>query len=195
MFIDYLSTLLLNLVAGYTLLAFFAIRLKDLDTADKKRWVPAFLIVGSISFLMGLHMSFTWPLPGAYNIAFGETSVLFGILYLGAALALAKDWDLLPVTIYAFFAGVAALIIGLRIMNLKLTKEPVLAGLGFIFSGIVGILAPFGYQLRRYRIIGVLAAIVLFVAAVAGIIWIITGYETFWAHLESFKDWKPIPMR
>lgn len=195
MFIDYLSTMLLNLVAGYVVLAFFVLKLKEFDTMDKKKWVPAFLIVGAVSFLLGLHMTLTWPLPGAFNIAFGEASLLFGVLYLGTALALAKDWDLFPITIYAFFAGVAALVIGLRIMNLKITKEPVIAGVGFIFSGVVGILSPFGYRLRSHRVVGAVAAIVMFIAAVAGIIWIITGYEAFWGHIESFKDWKPLPMR
>jgi uncharacterized membrane protein len=48
---------------------------------------------------------------------------------------------LVTVTIYAFFAGVAAILVGLRIINLGLTTQSILSGLGFILSGLGGVCA------------------------------------------------------
>jgi putative membrane protein len=39
-------------------------------------------------------MTFTWPIPGSFNIAFGETTALFGILFVGTSLTLAMGWEL-----------------------------------------------------------------------------------------------------
>ena len=46
-------------------------------------------------------------------------SVLLGIVFIGASVALAQNWELITVTIYAFFAGVAAILVGLRIITLS----------------------------------------------------------------------------
>ena len=86
-------------------------------------------------------MSFTWPVIGSFNIAFGETTVLFGILFIAAAIALAQGWDLFTIAIYGFFAGVVAIEVGIRIINLNLTKQPLLSGIGFILTGLGGIFA------------------------------------------------------
>ncbi|MFW6137722.1 MAG: DUF981 family protein [Spirochaetota bacterium] len=192
MFIDYLTIMLLNLGAGLVLLAFFVFRLNNMDNAEKRRWVPGFTITGFTGLVTGIHMIFTWPLPGSFNIAFGEMSVLFSILFLGAALALAKDYQLLSVTIYALFAGGAALVVGIRIINLGLTKEPAMSGAGFILTGIGGILSTPTYLLRNKKGVALLCGAVLLIAAV---IWFITVYGSYWGHLESFKDWKPVHMR
>ncbi len=77
MFIDYLTLVLINLVAGLFIVA--AYLFKGMDQEDQRPWATAFLGVGLISFITGLHISFTWPLPGAYNIAFGDTTTLFGV--------------------------------------------------------------------------------------------------------------------
>jgi uncharacterized membrane protein len=49
---------------------------------------------GFVALATGLHMIWNWPLPGSYNIAIGDLSVLFGIVFLGTALALAMSWRL-----------------------------------------------------------------------------------------------------
>ena len=107
MMIDYLTLMLINMAAGLFLLGCFVWR--DLDTPeDFGRWVPAFAICGLVAAIGGFAITFTWPLPQPYNSAFGEMSVLLGVLWLGLALALAKKWELLPLAIYAVFAGAAA---------------------------------------------------------------------------------------
>ena len=69
MFIDYITLMLINMVAGLVLLADFVYR--GLDGANPKRWIPGFGLVGAIALVTGLHMTLTWPVPGSFNISFG----------------------------------------------------------------------------------------------------------------------------
>jgi hypothetical protein len=120
-FIDYITLLLVNMTAGFVLLGLYVLR--GLDDPLNRRWVPGFAIVGVIAFLFGSHMTLTWPVIGAYNSAFGEMSVLYGGIFLGAALSIARGWSLVSVAIYASLAGAAAVLLGLRIIDLGMTKE------------------------------------------------------------------------
>jgi hypothetical protein len=60
---------------------------------------------------------------------------------------------LLTLAIYVFFAGIAAVVIGIRIMNLGLTKQPFLSGVGFILTGLAGICAAPTLYLKINRAI------------------------------------------
>jgi putative membrane protein len=190
MFIDYITLMLINMVAGLFILAFYVYQ--GLDGTNQKLWIPGFGMTGGIALATGLHMIWTWPITGSFNIAFGEMAVLFGILFITASIALAQGWDLLTVAIYAFFAGIAAIVVGLRIMNLGLTQQPLLAGIGFILTGLGGVFAAPTLYLktnRTWRLIGVAVLII------AALIWALTGYLAYWAHLDTFQKWVPIPMR
>ena len=101
MFIDFLTVIMINLVAGTVLLAYYL--WKGIDEKDQRPYAPAFFMVGLLSFITGLQLAFTWPLPGSYNIAYGDASILFGVVFLATGLSLWQGWNLLPVTIYAFF--------------------------------------------------------------------------------------------
>lgn len=149
-------------------------------------------MTGAIALTTGLHMIFTWPVRGSFNIAFGETTVLNVILFIGATLALAQGWELLTVAIYAFFAGVAAIVVGLRIMNLGLIRQPFVSGIGFILTGLGGIFAAPTLYLKTNQTWRRLGAAVLIAAA---LIWAFTGYLAYWDYLDSFQKWVPTPMR
>lgn len=190
MFIDYVPLLLINMTAGFFLLAWYVY--KGIDDIDQKRWAPAFAIVGFIALICGMHMSWFWPLPGSYNVAFGEMSVFFGVLFLAAALAFANGWNLIPLAIYGLFAGLAAILIGIRIKNLHLTQEPVISSIGFILSGAAGIFAGPVLYFRKNKALRIMSAIVLLAAAV---IWARTGYTAYWNHLSSLSKWTPATMR
>jgi len=190
MLIDYLTLMLVNMVAGLVILALYVYR--GLDDRDQTRWVPAFGISGLIAVLTGLHMTFTWPLPGAFNIPYGELSVFFGFLLLGAAISIAKGWNLLILGVYGFFAGLAAIIVGLRFMDLGLSKQPTLSGIGLILTGLGGVFAAPTLHMRSRRLFRVIGALVLLAAA---IIWAITGYTAYWNHLADFANWVPATLR
>ncbi|QQE63495.1 hypothetical protein GFS31_01600 [Leptolyngbya sp. BL0902] len=191
MFINYITLMLINMVAGLVLLADFVYR--GLDGANMKRWIPGFGLVGGIALATGLHMMWTWPVPGSFNVSFGETTVLFGGLFLMAAIALAQGWDLFTLTVYAFFAGLTAILVGARIIDLEQTRRPLVAGLGFILTGLGGVLsAPTLVYLRDNKTWRTAGAAVLLLAA---LIWAFIGYLAYWGHLESFSQWQPPVMR
>jgi putative membrane protein len=179
MFIDYITLLLVNLVAGFVLLAAYVFA--GLEATDRRAWAPGFLIVGFIALLFGTAMTLTWPLPGPFNIAFGEMSVLFGVLFFMTGLCLAFGWSLTTVAGYAFFAGVAAVVIGVRIFHLGLTKVPWLSAIGFILAGVAGMLAlPTLVCCARNRLVRTIAALVLLGT---GLLWALTTYPAYWSHM------------
>jgi putative membrane protein len=189
MFINYVPLMLINMVAGFVLLATFVY--SGLDKSPKQ-WIPGFGMVGAIALTTGLHMIWNWTLPSSYNVAFGELSVLFGITFLGASLALALNWDLLTVAIYAFFAGIAAIVIGFRIINLSMTKQPLSSGTGFILSGLAGVLAAPALYWKLNPKLRLVAVAILIVTA---LIWAYIGYLTYWGHLEDSLKWLPSTMK
>lgn len=194
--IDYITLMLINMTAGLVVLAHYVYQ--GVVAENKKPWVAGFAITGFIGVTTGLHMSLNWPLPGSHNILFGEPSVLFGTLFLGAALALWNDWEMATVAIYAFFAGLVAVVLGLRVMDLGLTRSPVVAGLGYVLSGLGGMLAwlccllqPV-VSLRTSRTLRTVGALVLLAAAT---IWALIGYNAYWDHIKSFSDYVPPTLR
>ena len=191
MFIDYLTLVMINLVAGTALLAYYLWR--GLDEADQRPYAAAFFGVGLVAIITGLHLSFTWPLPGSYNIGYGEATTLFGVVFLTTSLALWQGWSLIPVSIYAFFAGIDAIIIGIRIFSLQLTKEPLISAVGFILAGLGGVAAaPFFLWFRENRTVRWVGIVLLLATTV---IWAVTFYGSLWAHLESFSEWLPPTMQ
>lgn len=190
MFIDYLTLVMINLVAGTALLAFYL--WKGIDQKDQRPYAAAFFASGLLSLVTGLHLSFTWPLPGSYNVGYGDTTTLFGVVFLATSIALWQGWDLVPVTVYAFFAGIDALIVGFRIWSLQLTKEPLMSAVGFILAGFSGLGAfPFFMWFRENK--SVRWAVIAVLIVTAGL-WAITFYGALWGHLESFGKWVPATM-
>jgi len=190
MFIDYLTLVMINMVAGCVLLAWYL--WKGLDEADQRPYAAGFFGVGLVALITGLHLSFTWPLPGSYNVGYGDATTLFGVVFLGTALALWQGWSLLPVAIYAFFAGVDAVIVGTRLWSLQMTKEPLMSAVGFVLAGLGGIFsAPFFLWFKNNRTVRMLGIVLLLVTAA---LWAVTFYGSLWGHLESFSKWVPVTM-
>jgi putative membrane protein len=188
-FIDYITLLLVNMAAGLVILAVFLNR--GLGSPNEKDWAPGLGIVGLVATLVGLHMALTWPIPQLpqvnlkfANPAFGETSVMLGVLFLGAALAVAKGWRLVPVGIYAAVAGAFAILIGMRIAILELTKYPIPTGIGFVFTGLAGIQTLLIVLRPGSRPLRIIAAFDLVVAAA---IWSFVAGAGYWDHLEMWS--------
>ena len=190
MYIDYLSLMLVNLVAGLVLLACWIFL--DADTPRERRWVPGLAMSGVLALLTGVHMIFTWPLPGSFNILYGEMSVFFGILLLGLVFVLIAGLDLLPVASYAEFAGLAALLIGIQVFNLGLTRNPALSGTGFVWMGLIGLGAVPMLRMRGVPAFRIFGALGLLIGAV---LWGVIGYLAYWGHVEPFAKWKPVHLQ
>jgi len=175
--------LLVNMASGLLVLAHFIWR--GLDSNDQTAWAPGFLITGVIALVFGFHMTTTWPLPAGYNVAFGELSVLFGGVFLGAAWATSKNWNLFPVTIYAVLAGVSAIVLGIRILVLHMTAMPLLTCIGFILTGSGGIFAFPALALKNNKTFRLAGVVVMVVAA---LIWAFCAMGGYWDHLQRFME-------
>jgi putative membrane protein len=177
--VDYVTLLLINMAAALVVLAAFLWR--GLDRPDNRNWATAFGISGFVATVAGFVMAFTWPIPAQYAMAYGEMSVLFGVLLLGAAWALAAGWRLLPLGYYALLPGLAAILLGVRIIHLSLTGAPILSGLGFILTGLGGVGAVVILrwpQVRGLRIAGIL------VVSAAAAIWVLMCLPAYWLHMK-----------
>jgi len=139
MFADYISLMLINTMIAYFLLAGYVY--SGMNDVDQGKWAIGFMMTGFVSLVFGAYVCLTWPLPGPFNMAYGEMPVLLGIILLGAGSALAKGWDLLAAAWFGFFAGWAPIIIGVQLIRLKLTSYPMVSGIGFILSGAASVLA------------------------------------------------------
>jgi putative membrane protein len=189
MFIDYVALMLVNMAAGLLVLAAWSWR--GPNQPNPKAWAPAFAMVGLVAFLAGLHMSLTWPIThsGRFdlrwaNAAWGDLSVLLGVLFLGAALALAKEWNLVPVAVYALIASLVAVVVGIRIMDLGLSKTPILTGVGFLLTAFGGLLVFPIVRWPAVRWPRVLASLSL---AAGAAVWLLTAVLAYWSHLEQFS--------
>jgi len=179
MFIDYVTLMLVNMAAGLVVLAFFVAF--AVHKNDRRAWSPAFAITGLASIVCGFVMTFTWPIPHPYSTAYGELSVMFGLLYLAAALSLARGWDLMPVGIYAFVAGAISIVVGIRFIVLGLSNAPVFTGVGFILTGSIGVLVPVLLCLKKVKVVRLIGALLPLAAA---FIWAWTGALAYWFHLK-----------
>jgi len=188
MFIDYLTLMLVNMAAGLTIMAVFAMKFIN---GDRKKVAPGFLVTGFVALVTGLHEIFTWPIVGSYNIPFGEMSVLFGVLFFVGGIAILKDWDLFSLALYALFAGAASILLGIRLYDLKMTSEPLVAAGGFILTGLIAVVALPAYYLRKSLVVRILAVIALLGAAA---IWATFAGLGYWAHLVNFAKWVPATM-
>ena len=72
--IVYLTLMNANIAAALFIPAIFIYC--GMSSAENKYFIPAFVITGFMSLATRLHMTLTWPMPGAWNIAFGEPSVM-----------------------------------------------------------------------------------------------------------------------
>jgi putative membrane protein len=184
-FVDWLTLLLLNMMVALVLHALFMGRFIE---KDPKKIIPGFLLTGAIALIAGFRMVFNWPLPGSYNIIYGELSVLFGGFLFMAGLAVAFGWDLLTIGIYALFGGAASILLGIRILNLNLTSEPLVAALGFIVTGATAVLTMPALAWPKMKWLRLLVALG---ALVSALIWILVGFPAYWAHIEAFGKWAP----
>lgn len=188
MFIDYLTLIMINMITGTALLAQFLWKSLDSET-DQRSYAPAFGGVGILAVILGLALTLTWPLPGNHNLSYGETTTLFGIVFLAAAYALSQGWSLIPVATLAFFAGIDAVLVGVNIFVNRTVQEPLMVAVGFLLSGLGGMsAAPYLMFFRDKKIFRRLAVTALLLTVVA---WMIVFGASLWIHLQNFAGWMP----
>ncbi len=104
-FVDPLSVMLLVAGMSTLLLAIYAL----MSVRNKKGLanlaVPMFAF-GLFDFISGFLMSFAWPMPGAYNMLFGDAQLVLGLLMLIGGYMVYKNMDLKILTVFGFFFGI-----------------------------------------------------------------------------------------
>jgi putative membrane protein len=180
--IDFVTLMSVSAAAGLFVVACYVYW--GLDDQDQKRWSPAFLVPGFVLAVTGLYMVFAWPLgKGVYASPYGEMSVLFGALLLGAGIALANEWNLIPVAIFGLFAGPAAMVFGVSFILLKLSLHPMAEGVSFILAGLGGVFALPTLYLRENRLFRLVGALILCVSAA---LLALSAYGGMWMHLSTW---------
>jgi putative membrane protein len=188
-FINYLTLILITVASGIALLAQFV--WKGLENESARRaFAPAFGGVGLLTFLLGLSMSLNWPLPGNHNIMYGEPTTLFGLIFLMTGIALSQDWDLVPASTLAFFAGIYSLFVGANILLAPTGQVLPATGIGFILAGLGGLFSTpylmFFHTNEKIRRVAV--AFLLVTMAV----WMVMFVASLWVHLQMYQSWVPV---
>ena len=190
MYVNYL-TLSLMAVTGVLLLGAWYVLRGEERAEERNAYALAFGAGGVIMAITGLAMALTWPLPGQYNIAFGEPLAYFGVLLSFGSIALGRGVNLGPLSALAAVGGAGTVFGAIAIAQNRLTLIPELATVVFGASGLAALLFPLRLRLRPVRIvIGVLLA-------VAGVLFAFIGATAILHHLGpgAFDVWKPGSMR
>ncbi len=178
---DYITLMLVNTAAGLLVLAAFFYR--GLASPRPQLFAPVLAAAGLVSLLVGLHMVYTWPIKGGgafANVIFGEPAVLFGAILLAAALCVGKHWPLNGVALLGLIGGVVAIVIGVRVWNAWLTKSPEITCVGFVLTGLIGLLAlP-----TIANPVKVLRGCTSLITLLACLLWLAVGVMSYWAHIE-----------
>jgi putative membrane protein len=186
MFVDFTGVMLVGIATGFVILAHYLYR--NPEPEQRQPWAAGFFAAGLLGVLTSLPMILSWPLPGSYNIAFGEPALFLSIAFLAAAITLALKWEPLIPALYGFFGGIIAVVVGLRMMTLGMTNEPVMTGIGYLAAGLGGMATLPAINWRSIRWLALAAAVLLGIAA---LVFLITGYLAFWSHLSDFAQWLP----
>jgi putative membrane protein len=186
MFIDYTAVMLVGMSAGFVILAHYLYTNPAPD--ERQPWAAGFFAAGLLGLVTSVPMVVMWPLPGGYNVAFGEPALFLSIAFLAAGLTLALRWEPLIPALYGFFGGIMAVVVGIRLLDLGLTQSPLVAGAAFIAAGLGGMLTLPAIQYRDRRWIAFAAAVLLGIAAV---LFLFTGYGAYWTHITDFAKYFP----
>jgi len=189
MFVDYTAVMLVGLAAGFVILAHYLYT----NPAPEMRqpWAAGFAAAGLLGLVTAVPMITSWPLPGGYNVAFGEPALFLSVAFLAAALTLGLKWEPLIPALFGFFGGVIAIVIGVRLWSLGMTQEPWITGIGYIAAGLGGVFTLPAINFRTIRWLALAGAVFLGIAAVA---FLFTGYGAFWTHITDFAKYLPPTM-
>ena len=196
MFVDYLTVMMVAVVAGAVISIAYGLMFLDAPLADQRPWGWAFGIVGLLLGVTGLHLVLTWPLPGAYNIVMGEPALYFGLVLLGTAFAIRAGESLMPLAVLAIFGGLANIFLSIAMLVHGLSRNPPLWALAYAAIGLAAVLAPLVvHKVRALRWVPLVAGGLL---AIGALIFALGGYGAYLEHTSAeggFAKWVPPAMR
>ncbi|MGC8612243.1 MAG: DUF981 family protein [Athalassotoga sp.] len=187
MFIDYVTIQLIAAASGLLFAGIYTLKYRS--GKSNSSWIYGFWMIGFILLVTGLDMIFTWPLPGSYNIIFGEPSVWFGALLIFIGVAIKNNSDLLPLALLSSAGGLINIVISVDILIYSMTQSPIIAFGGFITSGLGALMAPLGLKSKSIR------WIIFILLVLSAIAFAVTGYGAYYQHASDFAHYLPPTMK
>ena len=190
-FIDPLTVMLLSLGMSALLLALYYFRVGSGKKDISSLVVPAF-ILGLFNAVSGFLMSFTWPLPGSYNMLFGDPLLVLGLLMIAGSYMISKGMDVKALSLLGFLLGIYLLVgmIGITRFNMETGNDWLTATGLYAFSMLAAIFSPILYLKpkgsNRYAYY-----FEVFLLVVVMLLALLIGYMGFYEHLGAFSTYFP----
>lgn len=184
-FVDSLTVMLLLTGFSALTIAFYVF----LAAKGKKDFsmliVPGF-VFGIFDVISGFIMSFTWPLPGSYNILFGDPILVLGLFMVAGSYMLYKKLDVRILSIFAVFLGVYILLgaISMYTFNLE-SGQNFISSFGFyIVAALSALFSPLVYTNIKNK--GRYAYYFLFILLIlSAFSAFFIGYAGVYSHLQT----------
>ena len=190
-FIDPLTVMLLSLGMSALLLALYYFKVGSGKKDISSLVVPAF-ILGLFNAVSGFLMSFTWPLPGSYNMLFGDPLLVLGLLMIAGSYMISKGMDVKALSLLGFLLGIYLLVgmIGITRFNMETGNDWLTATGLYGFSMLAAIFSPILYLKpkgsNRYAYY-----FEVFLLVVVMLLALLIGYMGFYEHLGAFSTYFP----
>lgn len=190
-FIDPLTVMLLSLGMSALLLALYYFRVGSGKKDISSLVVPAF-ILGLFNAVSGFLMSFTWPLPGSYNMLFGDPLLVLGLLMIAGSYMISKGMDVKALSLLGFLLGIYLLVgmIGITQFHMETGNDWLTATGLYGFSMLAAIFSPILYLKpkgsNRYAYY-----FEVFLLVVVMLLALLIGYMGFYEHLGAFSTYFP----
>lgn len=190
---DFLDSMMWSIGASAVLLGIAAIKLLPQSSTDslaengkglRGGLSIALAANGVYLFLSGMMFNYLWPLRetagGSYDVLFGGSSALAGLVLLATAAALWYNQGLKGISYFATVIGIFLIVDAISILNYGLTRDPQFSAILFLAPAITSFLSiPATHSDNKvFRWIFAIAA---FLFALA---WIFMAAETTHGHLE-----------
>ncbi|HTT73233.1 MAG TPA: DUF981 family protein [Thermoplasmata archaeon] len=201
---------LIAAVVFYTgFMVWLSYRRNDTDRAVSHLREGATLLglLGGLAGIFGLWVELTWPLPGAYNIYFGDPIIMLAILLVAFGVTVSRKLPTHFVGMLGVVLGSGVIFYGSRAYLLNLTSDPFETFLLYLGYGAAAIMAypatlfidwfivgpqlpsvqplPSGPKPDNPRMWMVLLGLFLLIVVLAGVAAVIYGFTSVWAHLGS----------
>ncbi len=190
-FIDPLTVMLLSLGMSALLLALYYFRVGSGKKDISSLVVPAF-ILGLFNAVSGFLMSFTWPLPGSYNMLFGDPLLVLGLLMIAGSYMISKGMDVKALSLLGFLLGIYLLVgmIGITQFHMETGNDWLTATGLYAFSMLAAIFSPILY-LKPKGSNKYAYYFEVFLLVVVMLLALLIGYMGFYEHLGAFSTYFP----
>lgn len=139
-------------------------------------------VTGFYLFIAGLAISINWPftsLGGVYNVLFGGSASLAGLVILSLSAALFLNQGLKEVSYFAVVLGLYLVVDSVSILRYGLTSSPTLASLVYLAPAVVGFLSvPATHTDNKW-----LRWLFTIAAFLFALMWLYEGANTTFGHL------------